>query len=457
MAARAGVAVRPVTRPGPGMTVVAPGMTSVSTAAAPPASRKRCTDAIRAAASLCAALRAEPDAGPAMAFGTAASAVVLQGVERRLRLPTDAPSGAEPWAAIDDFVGREIAAGGWVAGYVGFDAGRPASAGARTGGPVVDLWVPSSVLRIDAAAGSDEPAVTVVALRSTRVLPGGETALPPLPPSTAVPLASLDADADLRAYAGTVARVIAAIGRGDLERLTVARRVALPADIDLLASFAHPPPADRCPPARSYYVTTPELEFAGHSPELLATGDLTRFTCHKLSGTAARDNDPATDAGLAATLASDPKTVLEHASSIRATRSALEALGPVATGDRTSVERPGLRHLLTPLTVSPRPGTGLGAVLRATLPSGAAPRDQGLALLAELESAPRGAWYGLVGFAGPGGRFEFAQVLRTLFRDASGVHSYVGAAITAGSTVAGEVAETRLKLADVVARRTVTG
>ena len=46
-----------------------------------------------------------------------------------------------------------------------------------------------------------------------------------------------------------------------------------------------------------------------------------------------------------------------------------------------------------------------GNILRVLLPAGAQPRDAGLRLLADLEPASRGAWYGLIGLRRPDGGF----------------------------------------------------
>jgi anthranilate/para-aminobenzoate synthase component I len=204
---------------------------------------------------------------------------------------------------------------------------------------------------------------------------------------------------------------------------------------------------------RSFYLATPAVEIAGHSPELLARGDSKRFVCYKLSGTGPRHPDPGHDARLRSELLADAKVLQEHSLSLQATRRALATVGSVSAGPMEVVDRRGLRHLMTPLTVDLKPGISWSALMQAVVPTGAAPRESALSALNQLEPESRGVYYGVLGLRTPDGEFEFSQVLRSLIRDRSGVHTFVGAAVTGQSTADGESAETRLKLDDIVAVR----
>ncbi len=409
-------------------------------------------DAIAEAARWCAAARALQDGPPVMAYGTRDTAWVLVGERRRLcieRYGDSLVSVDELWERLDKFTRVP----GFIGGYIGFDAVWPDSFPRQQapGGPAVPtvyLVEPAGAIRITAGR-SARPAITVLQdsslLRQIRPEPDADT------DTEALPLRPLDRDTGT--FRSAVAEVIDAIRSGKASRLTLARRIDLPDDLDPLASFAAPPRVDGGAVARSFYLATDFLEMGGHSPELLGSGDLGRFVCYKLSGTGARDPGPAKDAHLRAQLLTDGKVLREHALSIEATAAALAATGAVEAGVLQLVERGGLRHLMTPLTVVTRPATVLASIVRALLPAGAQPRAAGLEMLDALEPATRAAYYGLIGLRTPDGQFEFSQVLRTLFRDRSGVHTFVGAAVTDGSTVDGECEETRLKLDDVVAVR----
>lgn len=386
-----------------------------------------------------------------MAFGTQESALVLVGAGRSLSLQryADAPvPGHVLWGRLEEFCQSRA----FVAGYIGFDAvwsdetRRPAQRAGSNSAPTLHLWEPQGVIRIDVTpSGSAEISILQACADLSTMRPG------PLGAFEAVPLRDLDGEA--RPFRESVARTIAFIRRGEGERLTLARRIDLPDDLDILASFAAPPAICDSNVGRSFYLATPSIELAGHSPELLARGDPEGFVCYKLSGTGPRHSEPAEDARLRARFLVDGKVLKEHALSIEATRGALEAVGAVRTGHMEVLDRPGLRHLRTPLSVATRPDASWSMIMRAVLPSGAQPRAAGLQSLDGLERFSRGAYYGIIGVRTPDGRFEFSQVLRTLFRDRTGVCTFVGAAVTGDSTVDGESDETRLKLDDVVAMR----
>ncbi len=409
--------------------------------------------AISLAAQWCRAARELTSPASVMAFGTPDSAYLLIGEARRLCLHRyqEQPLRARVlWERLEEFCQADQ----FVAGYVGFDAvwadgaSRPTGPIGAAASPTLHFWEPEAVIRIDAEPGC-RPRVSVL-----RYAPLLEVLRPrPLEPGVAIGLASFDRESPQ--FGASVARTIKAIRRGESERLTLARRVDLPDDLDLLSSFAVPPTSGDLHLTRSFYLATPTIEIAGHSPELLARGDSRRFVCYKLSGTGPRHHDSTHDARLRAELLADSKVLQEHSLSLQATRRALGTLGHVSAGPMEVMDRRGLRHLMTPLTVDLNPGIAWSALMQALVPTGAAPRESALSALDQIEPGSRGAYYGVIGLRTPEGNFEFSQVLRSLIRDGSGVHTFVGAAVTGQSTEDGESAETRLKLDDIVAVRTI--
>lgn len=407
--------------------------------------------AISVAAQWCRAVQELATPLSVMAFGTTDSAFVFIGEARKLCLHRylEQPLRASVlWQRLDEF----CRAGQFVAGYVGFDAvwadsaSRPTDATGAAANPTLHFWEPEAVVRIDAPPGAP-PRVSV--LRDASLVKGLRPR--PLVPATAVSLDRFDRESPR--FRASVASTIAAIRRGESERLTLARRVDLPDDLDLLGSFAVPPTPANPELTRSFYLATPTVEIAGHSPELLARGDSRRFVCYKLSGTGPRHPDPNHDARLRSELLADPKVLQEHSLSLQATRRALGSVGSVSAGPMEVVERRGLRHLMTPLTVDLHAGVAWSTLMQAVLPTGAAPREAALHALDRLEPGSRGVYYGVLGLRTPEGAFEFSQLLRSIIRDQSGVHTFVGAAVTGQSTEDGECAETRLKLDDIVAVR----
>lgn len=407
--------------------------------------------AISVAAQWCRAAQDLTPPTSVMAFGTSDSAYVLIGEARKLclhRYLEEPVRASVLWERLEGF----CRAGQFVAGYVGFDAvwadsaNRTTDAMGTAASPTLHFWEPEAVIRIDAQAGA-LPRVTV--LRDAPLI----KALSPRPLEPATPISLDRFDRESPRFRASVASTIEAIRRGESERLTLARRVDLPEDLDLLGSFAAPPTSGDLELTRSFYLATPAVEIAGHSPELLARGNSRRFVCYKLSGTGPRHPDPNHDTQLRSELLADSKVLQEHALSLEATRRALGTVGSVSAGPMEVVDRRGLRHLMTPLTVDLHAGIAWSTLLQAVLPTGAAPREAALSTLDQLEAGSRGVYYGVIGLRTPKGEFEFSQVLRSIIRDRSGVHTFVGAAVTGQSTEDGESAETSLKLDDIVAVR----
>jgi anthranilate/para-aminobenzoate synthase component I len=271
---------------------------------------------------------------------------------------------------------------------------------------VPDLFVPEHIVSVNHAEANDEPiAATVCASDYDREF---EQALP------------------------RYARACEWVAGSD-RRVTVARSLRLP-EIDPIATFACMRPSGH---ARAF-LRLGSRNYVGCSPELLAHGTRHAFTSFKLSGTASSS----------AAMIDDPRLVFEHQSSVASAIEPLALLGGVERGERQIVELPGLCHFETALHCIPRPGASVGECIDAVRPSGACPRDEGLALRAELEGK-RGLYYGLVGYALPDGRFSFSQLIRTFFREGQSWTTRVGAAATAHSTAELELHETRLKLASM--------
>jgi hypothetical protein len=297
------------------------------------------------------------------------------------------------------------------------------------GDAVADLFVPELVVsiepgRVAAVVGELDTALLTEAERLEPRVPGAERS-------------GLEFDHDPERDLVRFARACEWVG-ATKRRLTVARTLSLP-EIDPLASFAAVTPIGH----ERAFVRLGSNSYVGCSPELLALGDRRAFTSYKLSGTAPPSaEDPER-------MTRDPRLVDEHAASIAAAVRALAKLGAVERGPRQIVRLPQLWHFETALRCMPDTNVTIDDCLAAMRPVGADPIAEGLAMLAQLEEVPRGLYYGLVGCVLEDGRFEFAQLIRAAFLGERGWFTRVGAAVTAASTPALELAETRLKLASM--------
>ncbi|MBK8727606.1 MAG: anthranilate synthase component I family protein [Holophagaceae bacterium] len=182
----------------------------------------------------------------------------------------------------------------------------------------------------------------------------------------------------------------------------------------------------------------------------LASG---RLRCEPIKGTVPHLGDGASDEAAAARLRTDPKERAEHVMILDLVRN---DLGRVArTGSVEVVEalavRPfgSVQHMVSAVEADLAPGTGLAAILRATLPGGSvtgAPKHAVCAHLARTEAAPRGFYCGALGWIGPGGTtFDLAMPIRTAQLRGEAVTYWAGGGITRLSDPAEEWKEVWLK------------
>ncbi len=158
--------------------------------------------------------------------------------------------------------------------------------------------------------------------------------------------------------------------------------------------------------------------FVGASPELLVarSGDVVRS--HPLAGTAPRTGDPTTDAQTAAQLIASTKDQVEHRIVIEVVR---DTLLPWCSyldweAEPSIVTVANVQHLGTLVEgrlSHPWPNVlELVAALQPTPALGGYPRDDALAMIAELESFERGRYGGPVGWVDADGNGQWAVGIR---------------------------------------------
>ncbi len=382
-------------------------------------------------ARLLKALRAAGAPGPYFLYGNEGAVVACAGAREFLSIaPQDR---AEVWALTGDFLARQ--SDRYVFGF--FAYALNAGAGEARPSPFPDCWLGAADLALK--VGSE----------SWTLMAGAPPALE-VPACTCgdrpVHFASTLDRSEPDAYRRTVERAQAWIAGDARKRMTVARRLALPA-LDMLRSVSCVTSASS--QSRSFYLDLGDVELAGQCPEVLMVGDRDGFVSYKLSGTFPRSTDPDADAELRRVFQADPKNVAEHANSAASFGSALSGLGTVTSAGPEILDLRQLRHLMTRFQVRYGPGRGIADGIRAVLPLGVAPATGGYEALMAIESGARGPFYGLVGVIEPDGGASMTQVLRTVYRAGDEFYSWVGAAVTSQSTPEGEWAETLIKLGEV--------
>jgi para-aminobenzoate synthetase len=95
-----------------------------------------------------------------------------------------------------------------------------------------------------------------------------------------------------------------------------------------------------------------------------------------------------------------------------------------------------------------RPGTTAGELIRATFPGGSmtgAPKLRTMAIIDDLEAAPRGVYSGAIGYFSRCGAIDLNIVIRTLVMKEDEIEFGIGGAIIHQSDAVDELDETYLK------------
>jgi para-aminobenzoate synthetase/4-amino-4-deoxychorismate lyase len=190
---------------------------------------------------------------------------------------------------------------------------------------------------------------------------------------------------------------------------------------------------------------SPELFF-----DLAADGQI---TVRPMKGTLARQDDDAVERAHLAASAKDRAENLMIVDLIRNDLSRIAEPGSVAVSDLFKIETyPTLHTMVSTVTARKRASIGAADILRALFPCGSitgAPKIRAMEILHELESSPRGAYCGALGWFAPAPNGQFAArfnvAIRTLTIAGGRGELGIGGGVVQDSGSAAEYAECRLK------------
>ncbi len=249
----------------------------------------------------------------------------------------------------------------------------------------------------------------------------------------------------------SVAAAVERIGRGELEKVVLAREVVVE------APRAHDPAAlygalrELFPSCFCFCCGSPEGAFLGASPELLVRRSGSGAATVGLAGSTRRSADPSVDDHLGEQLRQSAKDRREHEIVVRRIERALRpySVWVEAAPEPGLVKVANIQHLGTPIhaqLAQPRSAVDLAGRLHPTPAVGGEPRERALRVIAELEGLDRGWYAGPVGWMDSAEDGEFCVALRSaLVRDRA-AHLFAGAGIVGDSRPDAELAETELKL-----------
>jgi para-aminobenzoate synthetase/4-amino-4-deoxychorismate lyase len=255
------------------------------------------------------------------------------------------------------------------------------------------------------------------------------------------------------AFDGAIAAIRRGIANGDYYQVNYTTRVRAPFFGDSLALFD----ALRAQQANGYcaYLDLGRWRICSASPELFFHWRRDSVVTSKpMKGTAPRFADAGQDAAAREHLRQSTKDRAENLMIVDLMRSDLShiaELGSVTVSELFAVEAwPTVWQMTSTVSCRARSDIGLAEVFEALFPCGSvtgAPKAAAMAAIAELESAPRGAYCGAIGVVRPGGEAIFNVGIRSVVVDSETGRAEcgIGSGIVIDSTAPDEYAEWQAK------------
>ncbi|MEH3054505.1 MAG: isochorismate synthase [Patulibacter minatonensis] len=263
-------------------------------------------------------------------------------------------------------------------------------------------------------------------------------------------------------FTEAVARAVSRIGRGDFEKIVLAREIDVrstqPWDVpDVLHRLG-----ERFPACFVFGIGRGDGAMIGASPELLLRRDGQRVETVALAGSARRSDDPSVDDHLAAELLASGKDRREHDLVVQRIRRTLgpHALWVTAPEAPQVVTVANVHHLATPIRAQLDGRARLLDLVDALHPTpavGGEPSAAALRAIPELEGMDRGWYAAPIGWIDRAGDGEFFVGLRSGVIRGSGARLYAGVGVVADSDPTSELAETEIKLGAVLSALRPTG
>ncbi|HEY5248301.1 MAG TPA: isochorismate synthase [Dermatophilaceae bacterium] len=280
-------------------------------------------------------------------------------------------------------------------------------------------------------------------------LPGNLAPSPAAPPVAPPSVTFADGALSGAQWSTVVARAVGRINAGEMDKVVLARDLAVNAGTPIDPRWLLHRLAERYDTTWVFAVDG----LVGATPELLVKLEKGLVTSRVLAGTIRRSGDDEHDLALAASLARSSKDLEEHEYAVR---SVAEALAPHCSSINVP-ESPfvlhlsNVMHLATDVAGVLTDGATSLALAASLHPSAAVcgtPTPLAHAAIRELEQMDRGRYAGPVGWMDSAGDGEWGIALRCGAydsADASQIHLFAGCGIVAGSDPDSELAESDAK------------
>ena len=200
-----------------------------------------------------------------------------------------------------------------------------------------------------------------------------------------------------------------------------------------------------------------EVSIVSSSPERLINVSAGKIRTRPIAGTYPRGVDEASDRKQSAELLAHPKEQSEHIMLIDLERNDLGRIcraGSVSVPELMVLETyQHVHHIVSEVAGELRPDVTPAQIIAATFPGGTitgCPKVRCMEIISELESGPRGAYTGSIGYLNRDGSMDFNILIRSLTLQGSEARFRAGAGIVADSIPQRELDETRAKAEGLV-------
>ena len=281
-------------------------------------------------------------------------------------------------------------------------------------------------------------------------------ASPPDPDGVRVDAESAGSQADYEAAVRTAKQHVL---DGDIYQGVISRSRELRGEVDSLGLYAALREVNPSP--YMYVLRHDGRSIVGASPETLVSVRDDRIVSNPIAGTCPRGTSPVEDRRLAGEMLADGKERAEHTMLVDLARNDVRRVsepGSVRVEEFMNVLKYShVQHIESTVTGTLAADADAFDATRATFPAGTltgAPKVRAMEIIDDLETTPREAYGGGVGYYAWTGDADFAIVIRTATLDEGGDESVVGvragAGLVADSDPAAEYEETEQKMDGVL-------
>lgn len=206
-----------------------------------------------------------------------------------------------------------------------------------------------------------------------------------------------------------------------------------------------------------FYLSSPDLELTGASPETLVKVTGRRLDTFPIAGTMPRGATPEEDKALEERLIHDEKELAEHNMLVDLGRNDIgrvSQFGSVKVEELRQIHRfSHVMHICSSVTGTLRDDKDALDALQATLPAGTmsgAPKIRAMELIHAAEPTPRGVYAGAIGYLDFSGNMDMCIGIRMAVSKGGRVFVRAGAGIVKDSVPDSEYTETRNKAQSMI-------